>query len=60
MTGTELNLLKSTELEILLIFDGYCKTHKLKYYLIGDDYLSDPPENKRNNPHSYISVKFSK
>ena len=35
MTTEELKRLKSTELEILLDFDRYCKEHNLKYYLIG-------------------------
>ena len=35
MTTEELNKLKSIELEILLMFDNYCKDKGLKYYLIG-------------------------
>lgn len=39
-------------------FTAPADTHKFLTKVFGEDYMQEPPDNKKRNPHNYVSIKF--
>lgn len=40
------------------VFNALCDTHGFLSRVFGNDYLQEPPDDKKKLPHSYIEIEF--